>query len=96
MLFRSHPEGVGCAALRIQPQATDLAWLRATLPTVRGPVQAEARREGATWTLALALPPDMAWRLDLPAGWRCLSGADHGQGGTPHWTFLPPQLDATA
>ena len=91
-----HPEGVGCSRLRIRPQDWDLAWVRCTLPTVRGPVQAQARRDGQRLSLALELPPGMAWALDLPAGWRLVEGALHGEAGAHAWAFDIPASGASA
>ncbi|MFY1669786.1 family 78 glycoside hydrolase catalytic domain [Plantactinospora sp. WMMB334] len=59
------PLAPGARELLVAPQPGPLRWLRATVPTVRGPVRVRLDRRPGRPHLAVTLPPNVAGRIEL-------------------------------
>ena len=62
-----HPLGAGFQACRIAPQPGSLSHARGVVPTGRGDVSVEWRRERSSFVLETALPAGLAAEILLPA-----------------------------
>jgi hypothetical protein len=61
------PTEPGGAAWRVEPQPADLTWAKGVVPTVRGDVSAQWKREGSSFELNVTLPMKAVVELSVPA-----------------------------
>jgi hypothetical protein len=57
----------GYAAFRVEPQAADLTWAKGAIPTVRGDVAVNWKREGSSFDLTVTVPMKAQVELSVPA-----------------------------
>lgn len=86
----------GYGRCRIEPGLGDLEWARGVVPTVRGDIRVEWRRENGRCVLNVKLPPELETTLAAPADARSVSldgnsipGREHTVVGGEHrmeWT----------
>jgi len=55
------------AALRVEPYPADLTWAKGVVPTPRGDVSVNWKREGSTFELNVAVPMEAFVELSVPA-----------------------------
>lgn len=60
----------GFARFRVEPHLAGLAWAEGVYPSVRGDIAVSWRRDGASFTLDIDVPPDAAAEIALPRGAR--------------------------
>jgi len=58
----------GYAALRVEPLPADLTWAKGVVPTVRGDVSVQWKREGSSFELNVTVPMKAVVELSVPAG----------------------------
>jgi hypothetical protein len=61
------PTEPGYAALRVEPQPADLTWAKGVVPTVRGDVSVQWKREGSSFELNVTVPMKAVVELSVPA-----------------------------
>lgn len=90
------PAADGFARLRIAPQPGGLGEVAGTLRTVRGPIEARLRSMEDALLMDAALPDDLDFVVEAPAGWSLADGAASGTGGRRAWRFVRAPADARA
>jgi hypothetical protein len=61
------PTAPGFAELRVQPQPADLTWAKGIVPTPRGDVSVNWKRENSAFELKVTVPMEAVVELSVPA-----------------------------
>jgi hypothetical protein len=66
--IRPDPDGPGFKKIIIKPTVVgDLTWVKASYNSVRGPIVADWKRDGGSFTLDVTIPPNTTARVHLPS-----------------------------